>query len=387
MKKIIFLIHVGDIKKSSGIIQKIINQSKALHKHNMLFKTIVFYKVEESKIVKNMDIPEYVEFKPLNYYKKYKNIIKSYIVIQKIYFEYIKVCNEYKNNYDYIYVRMNPVYYGFIKFVNKFKQKIIFEHNSNELDEYKANKAFYKVIKLCIFGKYICSKAKGFVAVTREIYEYEKKFYKCKGVVITNGVDVKKYKLRNIPKFNGKELNMIFVGNIRYWHGLERIINSLAQYKGQININLNICGLINQEDDYITPMIKAIDNPKIKINLLGYKTQKELDEIFDKSHIAIGCLGIYKKNIKYASVLKNREYFARGIPVVFSEIDEDICKKENKRLYFKVPNNSSNIDINKLISFVKQFYQNAQANSLKIRKFAENNLDFYEKEKRLKELL
>jgi len=282
---------------------------------------------------------------------------------------------------------MNPVYYGFIKFVTKFNKKIIFEHNSNELAEYKANKAFFKVLKSYIFDKYVRRKAKGFVAVTKEIYEYEKPLYICNGVIITNGIDVANYKFRKIPIFDQKNLNMIFVGNIRYWHGLERIVYSLENYSGKMNITFNICGLINQEDDYLTPIIKKINNPYVKINMLGYKTQKELDELFNKSHIAIGCLGLYKKNMEYASVLKNREYFARGIPIVFSEIDEDICIKENKNLYLKVPNNSSKIDINNLIKFVTTFYRNADKNCLKIRKFAENNLDFDKKEMRLKKIL
>ena len=52
-------------------------------------------------------------------------------------------------------------------------------------------------------------------------------------------------------------------------------------------------------------------------------TSGELDKYFDEAHIAIGTLGCYKKNITHASVLKNREYFSRGIPIIFSEIDDD----------------------------------------------------------------
>ena len=62
------------------------------------------------------------------------------------------------------------------------------------------------------------------------------------------------FKVRKIPSYDGKNLNLLFVGNIRYWHGIERIISSIKNYKGNVNITLNICGDINQED-YLTPLI------------------------------------------------------------------------------------------------------------------------------------
>lgn len=389
MKKILFIIHFGNINKSSGIISKIINQSIAMHNLGIHYKTYILYKESEKNDVANFKYPEYVEFIPLEFYKKEKSLIKNYIIIQKIYFEYIKICEKNKNSYDYIYVRMNPIYYGFLKFIYKYKGKLIFEHNSMEKDEYRANKAFYKVLKCNIFDKMIRKNAFGYVCVTKEIYDYQKKLYKNnKGIIITNGIDVDSYKKKKSIKFDGKNLNMIFVGNIRYWHGLERILIPLSKYDKDIKITFNICGLVNQDDDYITPLVNnANKNKNVKVNMLGYKNKDELDKYFDEAHIAIGTLGCYKKNITHASVLKNREYFSRGIPIIFSEIDDDICVKENTGLYLKVTNDSSEINIDNIVDFVKNFSKNNTENIKKIKNFAKKELDYNGKMIKLEELI
>lgn len=390
MKKLLFIIHFGNIKKSSGIIEKVYNQSNAMHKLGIHYKTYILFKKEEEEDVKIFPKVDYIEFVPLSFFKKERTLIKNYIVIQKIYKEYCKICEREKSNYDYIYVRFNALYLGFVYFVEKFKNKIIFEHNSIEISEYKANKSTIKVINSKIFDKFTRRKAAGYVCVTKEIYDYQKKLYNDKkGIIITNGINVRSFKFRNIPKYDMKNINLIFVGNIRYWHGLERIIESLKNYKGKIKISFNICGLVNQDDDFLTPLVENVnkENKNVNIKLLGYKFKEEMNSLYDKAHLAVGCLGGYKKNIEYASVLKNREYFSRGIPIIFSEIDEDICVKENEGLYLKVPNNDSKIDFNRIIEFIDDFYKDPIKNSKKIREFAEKKLDYESKITKLKVLI
>lgn len=386
MKKILFIIHLGDIKKSSGIIDKVINQSKAMKENGIFYKTYILHRPSQIEDIKQYQKYDFINFVAVKDYEVQKNVIKKIYLEEKVYKEYINICKKEKDNYDYIYVRYNPLYQMFIKFTRLFKNKIIFEHNSIEITEYMANKNKLYLIKEKIFGKYVRNNAKHFVAVSNEIYEHQSTYYKNKkGIVIPNGIDVSKYNVRIVPKYDKKRLNMVFVGNIRYWHGLERIISSIDNYKGNIDITLNICGDFNQKD-YLTPLLEGLKT-KHKINMLGYKNKEELDKYFNEAHIAVGTLGCYKKNINYASVLKNREYFSRAIPIVFSEIDDDICTKENEGLYLKVKNDASDVDMNTIIEFVEKFYKNSEENTKRIRRFAENKLDYNKKILKLKELI
>ncbi len=390
MKKLIFLIHFNNIKNSSGIIEKIFNQSKNMNKLNILYKTYILISKDDAKNIGVFPKVSYIEFVPVNFLadKRKHQFLKLLKCINRTYQEYVNICKKEINNYDMIYVRYNPLYPGFINFVKNFRKKIIFEHNSIEIEEYKSNKSKLKVIFSKMFDKKIKNLALGYVCVSSQIFNFQKKIYNknISGILITNGIDVKKYKIKEVPKYDGKNINMIFVGNIRYWHGIERILEGIEKYNGKTNIIFNICGNINQED-YLKDIIKKMKK-KDSIKMLGYETRENLNKYFDESHIAIGSLGCYKKNIEYASTLKNREYFARGIPIVFSEIDEDISIPENKNFYYKVSNDDGFVNMEKIIDFASGIYKNNPQNITKnIRKFAEENLDYGKKIEKLRDFI
>jgi hypothetical protein len=46
----------------------------------------------------------------------------------------------------------------------------------------------------------------------------------------------------------------------------------------------------------------------------GFVHGKELDRLFEQNHIAVGSLGIHRIGLNQLSILKAREYCARGIP-------------------------------------------------------------------------
>ncbi len=68
----------------------------------------------------------------------------------------------------------------------------------------------------------------------------------------------------------------------------------------------------------------------------GKRFGSELDEIYNKSDIAIGCLGLYKKGVNTVSSLKTVEYVSKGLPVVngfvedlFSSNPQFVCEFDN----------------------------------------------------------
>jgi len=67
--------------------------------------------------------------------------------------------------------------------------------------------------------------------------------------------------------------------------------------------------------------------------------------------MGIGSLGRHRVGINKIKTLKNREYAARGIPFIYSEIDSDF---DQMPYVLKVPANETTIDINSIVKFYKK---------------------------------
>ena len=66
---------------------------------------------------------------------------------------------------------------------------------------------------------------------------------------------------------------------------------------------------------------------------------------------AIGSLARHRSGITNIKTLKNREYAARGIPFVYSEMDEDF---EQMPYIIKALADESPVDINQILDFITQ---------------------------------
>ena len=82
----------------------------------------------------------------------------------------------------------------------------------------------------------------------------------------------------------------------------------------------------------------------------GHWFGKDLDNLFDECQLGIGSLARHRSGITHLRSLKNREYAARGIPFIYSEIDDDF---EDMPYIMKVPTDESNINVSKVIDFYK----------------------------------
>ena len=136
-----------------------------------------------------------------------------------------------------------------LRFVKKYPEKIVFEHNTKELDELKINISQNKLSAYMYesekkYAPEIWKLSRGIVGVTKEICQYEVKRSKNhikNFTVISNGIDFSSG-AQNIPlHYNGENLNLLFLcGSPSVWHGEDRLINGIRNYTGSIKINLHI---------------------------------------------------------------------------------------------------------------------------------------------------
>ncbi len=322
--------------------------------------------------------------------EKYKKILtKAYIVEQgknslshlgKRLIETIKV-NHYfqkeiirymkENQFEYCYIRRIGF---FVIFLSKMFRKIsktteiIYEIPTYPLDQYDSWLInFSQKIEMTIFNLWIKKYIKIIPVILQNDTTLDKKM-----IPISNGIDFQKFAdiTEEKPSFS-KEMNMIIIAHILSWHGYDRIIHSLKEYKGKTKVNLDIYSDINEEVKKLQKLTKDNHLDKI-VHFKGSKPLEEITKEIGKYHIAIGSLGYHRRNGRYDTSIKNKEYCALGLPFVCSA--RDLSFEEDFPYIYMVSPDDTNFDIEQIIQWYSKIYK--QNYKKEMRKYAKKELNF-----------
>lgn len=183
----------------------------------------------------------------------------------------------------------------------------------------------------------------------------EKEIFGQKTIRISNGIDFDTIPLNTPRQRNPKELHLLGVAEVHVWHAYDRMIYGLADY---YNDNLNpdlkvffhIVGGVCEADKI--PWLSYIRSHRIESYVIfhGQLSGDELTAIFNSSDFGVGSLGRHRSGITKIKTLKNREYAARGIPFIYSEIDDDF---EHMPYVIKASADESPISVHEIINFYK----------------------------------
>ena len=180
---------------------------------------------------------------------------------------------------------------------------------------------------------------------------------------ISNGVDFDSIPLLNNDNVNGNDngngngvhraLHLIGVAEVHPWHGFDRLVAGLGEYKGETPVYFHIVGGVhpNHMNNVFLPLIEKYH---IKDNVIFHGTLfgDELTKVFNQCQFAIGSLGRHRSGITVIKTLKNREYATRGIPFIYSEQDSDF---DNQPYVLKASADESPIDIQRIVDFMGRF--------------------------------
>lgn len=181
-----------------------------------------------------------------------------------------------------------------------------------------------------------------------------------KTIRISNGVDFDSTPLKQPSSHPQKELHLIGVAEVHYWHGFDRLIHGMGEYYSnphETEVYFHIIGGIGPSEMYNSQHAPGFHELIEKYHLEPYilfhgqQFGEELDKYFNQCDFAIGSLARHRSGITTIKTLKNREYAARGIPFIFSENDEDF---NNKPYIIKAPADESPINIQEIIDFLKK---------------------------------
>lgn len=260
-----------------------------------------------------------------------------------------------KERIDFVYMRSDHNANPFtIHMVRKLKEtgiKVVMEIPTYPYDqEYESlSRRKFLFIDQC-FRKILARQLSGIVTFS----DYPIIFGK-PALQISNGVDFSQIPLKRKINDTNHELHLIGVAEIHYWHGFDRLVRGLANYyqtHPSYKVYFHIIGEFfgEREKKEILPVIKQHGLEEYII-LHGARHGKELDDLFEQADMAIGSLARHRSGIIYIKTLKNREYAARGLSFIYSEIDSDF---ENKPYILKAKADESPIDIYQIIEFYKR---------------------------------
>lgn len=189
-----------------------------------------------------------------------------------------------------------------------------------------------------------------------------------KSLPISNGFDPYSVDLANNNLCCSKylnELNFIGVARLTYWHGYDRLIKGIYEYKkryNDLNINFFVIG-----DGYKTLRSLQLLVEKLSlsdnVHFLGPLCGEDLNDVFQKSHIGVDSLGRHRTGVVENSSLKSKEYIARGIPLIKSHYDSDLV---DLNFVYDLPPNDQSIDLPQIIDW----YSHLNASSSEIRDYA-----------------
>lgn len=283
-----------------------------------------------------------------------------------------EVINYIENNqFDYCYIRRIGFFVIFL--TSMFKRisnstKILYEIPTYPLDKYDSFLInFSQKIEMFYFNLFI----KKYITLIPVILQNDIKLDP-KMISISNGIDYNKFQHTNDKKpVLDNTFHMLIVAHVLPWHGYDRLIKSIKEYQGKKKIVVDIYGDKNQEIKNLEELTKQLNLTK-QVHFKGEEKLENILKRIDKYHIAIGSLGYHRRDGKYDTSIKNKEYCAMGLPFITSSIDLSF-PKDFKYLY-KVESNDNTFEIEKIIDW----YQSISKENYKkeMKKYAKEHLEY-----------
>lgn len=304
----------------------------------------------------------YVDCKKIIVPREKKNIIRS--VLWRLPFgsfgrkyEYAFDIIEKNGAPDFFYVRCVPVDRKFLKFVQTIKLKFPNVKILLEIATYPYwTELLYDFTMFPFFFKDLMYRKEMAKYVDRIVtFSDDDYIWRIPTIHIRNGVLVDKIS----PVKNAKKDDVIVllaVASFQRVHGYERCIKGLRDYYregGDKRIELHFVGNGTEVDKYK----KLIKSYKLEpyVIFYGMQTGESLERIYDKADIGLGELGVFKRKLQKVSSLKIPEYLSKGLPVVVG-FEEETFMIEPTRYVCEFPNNDSNINMERIITFYDEIY-------------------------------
>jgi hypothetical protein len=100
---------------------------------------------------------------------------------------------------------------------------------------------------------------------------------------------------------------------------------------------------------------EKIADPPDNVSFVGLKSRAEYEPLMREATVALGTLGLYRKQMHEACPLKVREYLALGLPVIAAYRDTDIPVDAD--YFLSLPNDNSPLSLQRerIVAFIDRW--------------------------------
>ncbi len=352
MKKVLLIYpHYEDDLSGMGVKWKRIDQQSALKKLGNEVDSIY---LSQSGIIQNGNI----------IYDKHleKGLPRKIYAHFQFYHDLKRIL--FSGRYDIIYLRYTPSGRGLIHFLHHIKGanasvKIFIEFPTYPYEsEYTGIPGIIIILRDRLFRNKLKSYAD--FAVT---FSEDKEIYGIPCICIHNGINPDRLPVKKM-KYDGKKLELIAVGKLWNWYGLDLLLKGIHHYylqKKEVMIYLKIVG-DGPEKERLQKMVTQLELEHY-ITFYGPKEGSELNDLFEDSDMGVGTLAIHRKEVRFSSSLKHREYFARGIPFFYCGKDPMFSKEESSIL--RLDEKQEMINMHTILTFISSLDTKSLKNRLK----------------------
>ena len=367
MKKILFIMKYP-LSECYSLKHKFngqINAAKALgyDTYNLACDKKYIYLVHDEKYEKIKSIL----FATNKYYINTKAFIDIFISVLLI----LK-----KKKFDIVYMRICPLSYIGYKMCRKIASSsrsfIIEDPSYSNRNIEQKNNVLNNIYS--IYSNIWWRKIYKYIDLFSIIGDHADYIHGIRAINIANGVCVNDVPLKFEHSIS-EPYHFIVVASMSYWHGYDRLIKGIALINEKERKKVIIDMVGDEGDGSLSVWKEMIKKYKLSENFVfhGRVEGKALDQIFDIADVGISSLGMYRAGYKTASVLKLREYAARGLPFVYAH--DDPLLNENLWFALKVPNDDRSINIIQIIKFINEVSSN-EGFSEEIRNYAKNYMSW-----------
>ncbi|MDR0849788.1 MAG: glycosyltransferase [Propionibacteriaceae bacterium] len=184
-------------------------------------------------------------------------------------------------------------------------------------------------------------------------YDDSSSIYGVGTICLTNGISPSET-IPHSTRSLDEGLTLIGVAFIASWHGYDRVIRGLAQYREKtgpaaLPVRFLIVGEGGEKDN-LRQLCEAAGVSDL-VEFTGPLSGLPLTEAYSSAQVGVGVLGLHRIGLEQAAALKHREYCLLGLPFIWSSHDGGIPDDFPFALHCAA--DDSPIDIGEVIAFVQ----------------------------------
>ena len=156
--------------------------------------------------------------------------------------------------------------------------------------------------------------------------------------------------------FCGKGIRFVTAATLRRNHGIDRLINAVANYRGTVPVSFHIAGE-GEASEELKSLAGNLGVLGSTVHFYGYLHGDDLINLYQSCDVGVSALGFHRYGVYDCSPLKTKEYLALGLPCLGTDSEKDILASRASAFYYPVASDESPIPLEEVVNYFFSIYQ------------------------------